>query len=284
MTSPENAPWLHAASSPAGTTSVWPAKVMCGAAADAGIEIVDVGGAGLAEGDAMHLEAGGLQEAFENAERAGIGGGDGRAADEVAGDGNGIIHAPLNTPKRRRASLVRHHFDLALLVPGRPRIDGARRQRVGAEPVGPARAPQEIQFDETPQTQDERSDGQRQIGERNRRQPVRELVVEAGHDEERHHPPAALVAVMQPLDRGRRGRPTGTATLPTSLIESQGEAGPRQRTIRAGSTSLKRSSIAEAERDRTRRSRMWMAAIVSPTSDHHPAKDDQSARARIWRG
>ena len=62
--------------------------------ADAGIEIVDIGGAGLREGDAMHLEAGGFQQVFENAERAGIGGGDGRAADEVAGNGNGIIHAP----------------------------------------------------------------------------------------------------------------------------------------------------------------------------------------------
>ena len=62
--------------------------------ADAGIEIVDVGGAGFAEGDAMHLEAGVFQQAFEDAERAGIGGGYGRAADEVAGNGNGIIHAP----------------------------------------------------------------------------------------------------------------------------------------------------------------------------------------------
>ena len=31
------------------------------AGADAGIEVVDIGGAGFAEGDAMHLEAGGLQ-------------------------------------------------------------------------------------------------------------------------------------------------------------------------------------------------------------------------------
>ena len=68
---------------------------MCGASvADAGVEIVDVGGAGLAEGDAMHLEAGVFQQAFENAERAGIGRGYRRAADEVAGNGNGIIHTP----------------------------------------------------------------------------------------------------------------------------------------------------------------------------------------------
>ena len=95
MTSPENAPWVHALSSPGGTTSVCPAKVMCGArGADAGIEIVDIGGAGLAEGDAMHLEAGGFQDIFEHAERAGIGRGYRGAAQQVAGDGEGISHAP----------------------------------------------------------------------------------------------------------------------------------------------------------------------------------------------
>ena len=61
---------------------------------DAGVEIVDVGGAGFAEGDAVHVEAGVFQQALEHAERAGIGRGDGRAADEVAGNGNGVIHSP----------------------------------------------------------------------------------------------------------------------------------------------------------------------------------------------
>ena len=64
------------------------------AVADAGVEIVDVGCAGLAEGDAVHLEAGVLQQTLEDAERTGIGGGDRRAADEVAGDGNGVVHSP----------------------------------------------------------------------------------------------------------------------------------------------------------------------------------------------
>src|SRR6476469_10991445 len=41
----------------------------------------------------MHLEAGVFQQALKDAERAGIGGSYGRAADEVTGDGNGIIHA-----------------------------------------------------------------------------------------------------------------------------------------------------------------------------------------------
>ena len=62
--------------------------------ADAGVEVVDIGGAGLAEGDAMHLEAGVFQQTFEDAERAGIGRGDRWAADEVAGNGNGVIHTP----------------------------------------------------------------------------------------------------------------------------------------------------------------------------------------------
>ena len=60
------------------------------AAADAGIEIVDVGGAGLAEGDAMHLEAGALQDVLEHAERAGIRRGYRRTAQQIAGDGEGV--------------------------------------------------------------------------------------------------------------------------------------------------------------------------------------------------
>ena len=62
------------------------------AVADAGIEVVDIGGAGLAEGDAMHLEAGGFQDIFEHAERAGVGRGYRGAAQEVAGNGKGVGH------------------------------------------------------------------------------------------------------------------------------------------------------------------------------------------------
>src|SRR5258708_4317824 len=43
------------------------------------------------------LDAGGFQDAFENAERPGIGRRDGWAANEIAGNGNGIIHAPRLT-------------------------------------------------------------------------------------------------------------------------------------------------------------------------------------------
>jgi hypothetical protein len=41
----------------------------------------------------MHHEACVFQQALKDAERAGIGGRYGRAADEVAGNRNGIIHA-----------------------------------------------------------------------------------------------------------------------------------------------------------------------------------------------
>ncbi len=65
--------------------------------ADAGIEIVDIGGARLAEGDAMDVEAGSFQHIFEHGERAGIGRGYGRAADEIAGDGEGHQSCPRLT-------------------------------------------------------------------------------------------------------------------------------------------------------------------------------------------
>jgi hypothetical protein len=67
------------------------------AGADAGVEVVDIGGAGLAEGDAVRLKAGGFQDGFQHAERAGIGRGYRGAANQIAGDregGEGIIHAP----------------------------------------------------------------------------------------------------------------------------------------------------------------------------------------------
>ena len=99
----------------------------------------------------------------------------------------------------------------------RPRI----ARRCGASGSGPNRLVlrepfRQIHFDEAPQARERttaRPSGRSAVGIG---KPVRELVVEAGHDEERHHPPAALVAVMQPLDRRSRSRPTGTATCRTA--------------------------------------------------------------------
>src|SRR3981081_4062419 len=62
------------------------------AVANAGIEVVDIGGAGFAKADAMHLEAGAFEDIFQYAKRTGIGRGYRGAADEIAGDGKGISH------------------------------------------------------------------------------------------------------------------------------------------------------------------------------------------------
>src|SRR3979409_1667331 len=81
------------------------------------------------------------------------------------------FRARLNPPTRRRASLVRHHFDLGLLVPAGPRI--ARRQRVGAEPVGPPGAAEAIHFDEAPDAEHERGEAKQH------RCPIAKLVADA---------------------------------------------------------------------------------------------------------
>src|SRR5437879_3417067 len=63
-------------------------------ATDARIEIVDVGRAGLAEGDAVRLEAGLFQGSLEHAQRPGVGRGYGWAAEEGLSNREGISHAP----------------------------------------------------------------------------------------------------------------------------------------------------------------------------------------------
>src|SRR5262245_15824400 len=62
--------------------------------ANARIEIVDIGGAGLAEDDAVRFESRAFQDGFENAQRPGIGRGYGWAADEGLGNRDGISHVP----------------------------------------------------------------------------------------------------------------------------------------------------------------------------------------------
>src|SRR5712692_4800566 len=63
------------------------------------------------------------------------------------------VMAPLNMRACQWASTARNKLQLALLVPARPCID--RRQRVGPEPVRPARAFQAEQFDKAPEAQAE---------------------------------------------------------------------------------------------------------------------------------
>jgi len=127
LTSPENAPWVHAPSSPGGTTSVWPAE---GDYAGAplpmrGVKIVDIGGARFAEGDAVHFEAGALQDIFEYAKRAGVGRGSpkGSAADRGRWRGASVM-PPLNmragpwasTGTRNCRALRRRARDRAMLI------------------------------------------------------------------------------------------------------------------------------------------------------------------------
>ena len=58
--------------------------------ADAGVEILHVVGTRLAEGHAMHGEAGGLQRRFEKLERAAFRRRHRAAAQQIAGKGDGI--------------------------------------------------------------------------------------------------------------------------------------------------------------------------------------------------
>ena len=149
--------------------------------------------------------------------------------------------ARLNMPSRRCASLARHHFDLALLVPGRPRIERRlRRERVGAEPVGRRRVPlQAVQLDEGPEARvraASQASGRSAVESCSR---SAELVVEAGHDEEQHQPPAALVAVMQALDGSREIDPRQQRRA--EQLDRIGQVGPCQRPLGVGIDQLERS-------------------------------------------
>ena len=206
---------------------------MCGASvADAGVEIVDVGGAGFAEGHPMHLEAGVFQQAFEDAERTGIGGSYGRAADEVAGDGNSIIHASRLTRQTGGGPALCGTISISLCWSQGGRVS---RGGGGASGSAPNRLVLREPFRQYISTKPHRprpddGNGQRQVGV-GIGKPFGELIVEAGHREERHHPPAALVAVMQPLDRDREIDPHQQRRA-EQLDQEPGQVGPCQATDR----------------------------------------------------
>ena len=91
--SPANGGCVHFASSPGGTTSVWPANTRCGrGGADAGVEILDRRGAGLARRSCdATVEARGLRaRASIKRERAAFRRRHRRAAQQIAGEGDGI--------------------------------------------------------------------------------------------------------------------------------------------------------------------------------------------------
>src|SRR5258708_21820295 len=108
---------------------------------------------------------------------------------------------------RRRVSAVRHKFHLALLLPARPRIACIGwRQRIGPEPVRPARSSQAEHLDKPPDAQAE-LDCADEEGRGRVVNPVPQPVKKTRGNQERDDPPPALVAIVQPLDRGGRQKP-----------------------------------------------------------------------------
>src|SRR6266478_7038999 len=104
----------------------------------------------------------------------------------------------------RWTGTVRNKFQLALLVPARPRI--ARGQRVGPKPVGPARPFQAAHLDKPPY-EGNVHDKPNDHGRVGTPKPISKLIVETGSNDEGNDPPAALVAIVKPLDRGGRVGP-----------------------------------------------------------------------------
>ena len=162
-----------------------------GVVADARIEIVDVGGAGFAEGDAMRLEtrwlSAGLRARRARRHRRGH-----RWAAERSGQWRGHRSCPRLTCHAAMGQPVGNNFQLAALVPARPRI--ARSSGSGPNRLV-LREPFRQNISTKPQMQSTkaiRASG-RSSGEFG--QPVAELVEETGGHKERQHPPAALVAV-----------------------------------------------------------------------------------------
>src|SRR5439155_15305619 len=97
-----------------------------GAVTNARIEIVDVGGAGLAKGDAVRLEAMGFEKRFENTQRAGVSGGYGWAAEEGLGNGEGIDHAPRLTCQTGGGPALCGTISISLCCSQRgPRLSGS---------------------------------------------------------------------------------------------------------------------------------------------------------------
>src|SRR5512140_2612624 len=117
---------------------------------------------------------------------------------------------PLNMLARRWASAVRNKFQLAKLGPIRDctRAANDRPQRVRAKSVGPSRPSQTQHFDKAPETESEHDehDEASQIGIA---EPVPRFVEQIRSKEERDDPPAGLVAIVQPLERGCRQDPDG---------------------------------------------------------------------------
>src|SRR5665213_719224 len=118
---------------------------------------------------------------------------------------------PLNMLARRWASTAPNKFQLAKPIPIRGGMRGAidqRLQRIRAKPVGPCGPSQAQRFDKTPEAErgQDQHEKVRRVGIA---KPVSRFAEQDRRDEERNDPPAALVAIVKPPDRGGRQEPAG---------------------------------------------------------------------------
>src|SRR5437899_354275 len=99
-----------------------------------------------------------------------------------------------------------------------------------------------------------------------------ELAIKARHDKERHHPPAALVAVVQPLDRGRKINPEKDRRSP-AMDDYGNNTDLRQRAKRCRIDD--EEYVVEIEAERCRAAEQLADACDQATQEDHPADDDQ---------
>ena len=157
----------------------------------------------------MASEAGSVEGFFKHAQRTGIGRGYRGAADEVAGNRESIGHAPRLTcmppgglalgGTNSISRLWSQLFAGELRVRNGPRSRPADRGRTGCRPTCRARRT----FRRAPTATARgcaQSNGSNQVESGSRSENMEE---QAGDEEERNDPPAAPVAIVQPLDRGR---------------------------------------------------------------------------------
>ena len=116
------------------------------AGADAGVEVLDIGGARLGERHPVHGEARALQHAFRERSARRLPPASPTGSEEIAGDGDGIGGVVMQRlyPALRRS----RQFERSGRCPHRR--DCRRLERIGAVPVGTDGAAQATQLDESP--------------------------------------------------------------------------------------------------------------------------------------
>ena len=176
---------------------------------------------------------------FKHAQRTGIGRGYRGAADEIAGNGESISHA-LRLTCMPPGGLALGGTISSSLCWSQPFCGGgvdAALSSTSASGSGPnrllPRLPCRQNISTKPHSHEMLHDQHDRKDPVGVGQQVRELAEQAGHDEERNDPPAAPVAIMQPLDRSREVNPQEQRRA--ERLENQGRAvGGRQQTIGPG--------------------------------------------------